>query len=190
MARLISFTADRPLRAHPLTWDVIALYRPYRTFQGPFIHVGGAVFDSWKQDELVKTEALLTEDINPENPNHRALAHRALIRTRLLQWDAANDDAEKVIPPLLSPMLSPTLVYIQSIEIQPSVIGLIAKGIALVGEGKKEDAYRACDLAFKHCHSDCVDILLAIKVRSPRGPLIPLRFSCLGCRRVYGRGVC
>ncbi|KAF8546305.1 hypothetical protein OG21DRAFT_1176634 [Imleria badia] len=115
------------------------------SFSGPFIHVGGAVLDSWRQGRLVETDALLTEDIDSENPSLRTLPHRALIRARLQQWDAANDDAEK------------------SINIRPSAIGLIAKGVALVGEGKKQEAYRACDLVFKYCDSDRVDILLAIK---------------------------
>lgn len=123
------------------------------------------MLDSWKQGQFVKTEALLTEDIDSGNPSHRALAHRALIRARLRQWDAANDDAEKVISaafPLQAYTNSNS--YPKSINIHLSVIGFIAKGIALVGEGKKQEGYRACDLAFKHCRSDRVDILLAIKV--------------------------
>ncbi|KAF8121560.1 hypothetical protein EV363DRAFT_1588655 [Boletus edulis] len=116
------------------------------SFNGPFMLVRDTVLDSWKQGQLVKTEGLLTEDIDKStNLDHRALAYRALIRTRLQQLDVAHDDVEK------------------SIKSQPSVIGFIARAIAFVSEGKMKEGYRACDLAFKHCHSDRVDILLAIK---------------------------
>ncbi|KAF8548112.1 hypothetical protein OG21DRAFT_1607087 [Imleria badia] len=137
---LATITEDRKITIRPLQETAILT-----SLSGPFIHVGGAVLDSWRQGRLVETETLLTEDIDSENPSHRALAHRALIRTHLQQWNAANDDAAK------------------SIKIQPSVIGLIAKSVALVGGGKKQEGFRACDLAFKHCHSERVDILLAIK---------------------------
>ena len=42
------------------------------------------------------------------------------------------------------------LIYIQVIEIQPSVIAYIAKGLVHVGKGEKDMAYRACDIAFEH----------------------------------------
>lgn len=80
-------------------------------WQGPFIHVGGPVLDLWKQGELVKAEALLSKDIDSQDPSYRTLAHRALIRSRLRDWDAANDDAQKVVFTLYG--LTPILIYTQ-----------------------------------------------------------------------------
>ena len=57
------------------------------------------------------------------------------------------------------------LVYNKAIEIQPSVIGYIAKSIALVGKGEKHKGYAACDIAFEHFHSSHVSFLLLVKVR-------------------------
>ena len=93
------------------------------------------------------------------------LASRALVRARLQQWDAAAGDAKQVIPGFLSHVLILTLIYTKSVKIQPSVIGLIAKSVALVRTGKKHEAYRACDIAFEHSHSTHVSFILLIKVR-------------------------
>ncbi|KAF8548670.1 hypothetical protein OG21DRAFT_1489192 [Imleria badia] len=53
--------------------------------------------------------------------------------------------------------------YHKSISIRPSVIGYIAKSVALIGSGKKEDGCRVFDLAFRHCPPKGVDLLLLIK---------------------------
>lgn len=52
----------------------------------------------------------------------------------------------------------------KSLKIQPSVMAYIAKGIALVGEGKVNDGYRACDLAITHSASNDAHFLRIIKV--------------------------
>ncbi|KAF8547212.1 hypothetical protein OG21DRAFT_1472561 [Imleria badia] len=112
----------------------------------PFVHINDTVLDSWKRDQLADTEASLTETIsNPEYKSHHALANRALVRARLQLWDLATDDAEK------------------SIDIRPSVVGCIAKSVALIGSGRKEDVHRVFDLAFRHCAAIDVDLLLLIK---------------------------
>ncbi|KAF8551265.1 hypothetical protein OG21DRAFT_303087 [Imleria badia] len=99
----------------------------------PDIRVDHAALDLWKYNQLADTEALLTAAIaTPQNPSHHLLAGRALVRARLRQWDAALGDAEK------------------SIKIESSIIGYIAKSVALVGKGEKHKAYRACDFAFDH----------------------------------------
>ena len=56
------------------------------------------------------------------------------------------------------------LIDIQSIKIKPSLFGYIAMSLALVGNGEKHKAYRACDIAFQHCHSSHVPFLLLLKV--------------------------
>ena len=84
------------------------------------------------------------------------------MRARLRQWDAAIADATKVFVALRSHALS--LISVKSIEIQPSVIGYSAKSVALVGNGEKHKAYRACDIAFQRFHSTHVAFLLLIKV--------------------------
>lgn len=77
----------------------------------------------------------------------------------------AIDDAEEVACLLL--YRRSMLIYIQSLNVQPSVFGYIAKSFTLVGNGEKHKAYRACDMAFQHCHSSHVSFLLLVKVGGP-----------------------
>ena len=88
------------------------------------------------------------------------------MRAHLFQWDEAIADATEVFLHLLSHAL--ILIHIKSIKIEPSVIGYIAKSIALAGKGEKHKAYRACDIAFEHFHSTHVTFLLLVKVCTPR----------------------
>ncbi|KAF8142122.1 hypothetical protein EV363DRAFT_1150633 [Boletus edulis] len=112
----------------------------------PEVRIDDAALESWKHSQLVTAEALLTAAIpTPQNPSHYALASRALVRARLQQWDAAIEDAT------------------ESIKISPSVIGYIARSVALVGKGEMRKAYRACDIAFQRSHSTHVPFLLLVK---------------------------
>jgi hypothetical protein len=137
------------------------------TFQQPDIRIEDAALHFWKDNQLTEAEALLTIAIRESrNPIHHALASRALVRARLRsKWDAAIVDATEVFVTLLSHALS--LMYIKSIKIQPSVIGYIAKSVALIGNGEKHKAYRTCDIAFERFHSTHVTFLLLIKVCIP-----------------------
>jgi len=56
------------------------------------------------------------------------------------------------------------LIYTKAINLQPSIIGYIAKSIALVGKGERHNGYRSCDIAFERFHSSHVTFLLLIKV--------------------------
>ena len=139
------------------------------TFREPDIQIDDAALHSWRHNQLANAEASLTAAIHDSrNPSHHALASRALVRTRLRQWDAAIADATQVCLVLLSRAMS--LICIKSIKIQPSVIGYIAKSVALVGNGEKHKAYRACDIAFERFHSAHVTFLLLIKVCIPCMP--------------------
>ena len=82
-----------------------------------------------------------------------------------------------------------SLIYIKSIKIEPSIVGYIAKGVALVGKGEKLKAYRACDIAFERFHSTHVTFLLLIKVCiSCTHHLAALSYLYfLGYHRVYGQ---
>jgi hypothetical protein len=53
---------------------------------------------------------------------------------------------------------------LKSIKIRPSVIGYIAKSVALIGGGRKAEGCLVYDFAFRHCHQNGVDLLLLIKV--------------------------
>ena len=133
------------------------------TFRELDIQIDDAALHSWKHDELENAEVLLTTAIHESRtPSHHALASRALVRARLRQRDGAIADATEVFVVLLYHALS--LIYIKSIKIQPSVIGYIAKSVALVGNGEKHKAYRACDIAFERFHSSHVTFLLLVKV--------------------------
>ena len=75
----------------------------------------------------------------------------------------------------------------QAINVQPSVIGFIAKSVALIGNGERHNGYRTCDIAFERFHLSHVSFLLLIKVC-----IFPIwsSLSCsypLGYYRVYGR---
>ena len=88
---------------------------------------------------------------------------------------------------LFSHTLALTTIYTKAIEIQPSVIGYIAKGVALVGKGDRHGGYRTCDIAFERFHSSHVSFLLLAKVCISR---IRFPLSCsspLGYHRVHGR---
>ena len=139
--------------------------RLHPTLQEPDIQIDDAALDSWKHDQLENADALLTAAI-PEsrNPNHHLFANRALVRARLQQWDAALIDAEQVLIALFSHSLTLMSIYTKAIKIEPSVIGYIAKSVALIGNGEKHNGYRACDIAFERFHSSHVTFLLLVKV--------------------------
>ena len=135
--------------------------RLHPTSQEPDIQIDDAALDSWKHGRLENAEVLLTTAVSESrNPNHHALASRALVRARLRQWDAALVDAEEVLVALFCHTLALTSIYTKAIEIQPSVIGYIAKSVALVGNGERHKGYRACDIAFERFHSSHVSFLL------------------------------
>ena len=141
--------------------------RLHPTFEEPIVQIDDTALNSWKLNQPADADASLTEAIrNSQNPDHHALASRALVRARLLQWDQAISDATEVSLYLLSHAL--ILIQIKSIKIEPSVIGYIAKSMALAGKGEKYKAYRACDIAFERFHSTHVTFLLLVKVCTPR----------------------
>ena len=159
------------------------------TFQEPDIQIDDTILDLWRHDQFANAEALLNAAIHGPRIRSHALASRALIRARLRQWDAAIADTTAVCVAPLSHALS--LIYIKSIKIQPSVIGYIAKSVALVGNGEKHKAYRACDIAFERFHSTHVTFLLLIKVCVPcTRAWLPSRSYSPGYHRVYGRRAC
>ncbi|KAF8129297.1 hypothetical protein EV363DRAFT_1400038 [Boletus edulis] len=109
-------------------------------------YITDAALRSWEQNCLVDVEASLTETTSDtRDKRHLALATRALVRSQLQYWDLAIEDAEK------------------SIGIEPSITGYIAMSVALIGNGQKEEGCRVFDLAFRHCDSTDMDILLLIK---------------------------
>lgn len=145
--------------------ESIPLSRLHPTFQEPEIHIDDIAIDAWNNNQLENAEVLLTRAIvDSRHPTQYVFASRALMRARLGKWDAAIDDAEKVFTTLYSHMPALTLIHIKSINVQPSVIGHIAKSVALVGQGKSHAGYRACDIAFEHFHSTHVTFLLLTKV--------------------------
>lgn len=61
-----------------------------------------------------------------------------------------------------------TGVYVQSLQIDQSPIGQIARSVALVGAGKEEDALDDFDFVFCDCDKSDNILLLVIKVRAWR----------------------
>ncbi|KAF8428478.1 hypothetical protein L210DRAFT_876295, partial [Boletus edulis BED1] len=112
----------------------------------PDLQIDDATLLLWKQDQLTNAEELLTVAITTSpNTTHHLLASRALVRAHLREWDTALVDAEKAVKSV------------------PTVIGYIAKSIALVGRGEKSEGYRTCDIAFARSHSSHLTFLLLIK---------------------------
>ena len=121
------------------------------------------------------------------SPIHHALASRALVRARLRQWDAALVDADEVLVLLFSHRLTLTSICTKAIKIQPSVIGYIAKSVALVGKGERHKGYQTCGIAFVCFHSSQLNFLLLVKVCIFQ-TCFPINYSYpLGYHRVYGR---
>ena len=145
--------------------DPSPVYRLHTTFQEPVIQIDDAALCSWMHDQFEEAEVSLTAAISESrDPIHDVHASRALVRARLRQWDAALVDAELVLVTLFSHAPPLTSIYTKAIEIQPSVIGYIAKSVALVGNGDRLSGYRACDIAFERFHSSHVSFLLLVKV--------------------------
>ncbi|KAF8435498.1 hypothetical protein L210DRAFT_3551412 [Boletus edulis BED1] len=145
-------TSSSPLRCTSLESDIrvddaaIPLSRLHPTLQEPDIQIDDAALDAWKNDQLENADALLTLAISEaHSSSHHALANRAIVRARLQKWDAALKDAE------------------MAIHVQPSIIALMAKSIAHVGNGEKDKGYRTCDIAFEPFHSSHVTFILLIK---------------------------
>ena len=162
---IVGASQQLPCSTHLSKQDPIPVSRLHPTFQDPVIQINDAALNSWKYDQLENADALLTAAIaESRNPNHHVLASRALVRARLRNWHAALGDAEQVLVALFSHAPTLTPIYTKAIEIQPSVIGYIAKSVALVGNGDRQGSYRACDIAFELFHSSHVSFLLLVKV--------------------------
>ncbi|KAF8430779.1 hypothetical protein L210DRAFT_3730379, partial [Boletus edulis BED1] len=118
----------------------------HRTFRQPDIETDDVALHAWKHDQLENADALLTTAISTSQRSiHHLLASRALVRTRLQLWDAALIDAA------------------MAINIQPTPIGFIAKGLAHVGKGERHKGYRTCDIASEHLHSSHHSFLFLTK---------------------------
>lgn len=138
--------------------------RLHLIFREPDFQIGIPTLDLWRLDQFTNAEASLTAAMITSNTTHYLLASRALVRTRLREWDTALVDAEMVLIALIAHTLTLTLIYTEAIDLEPSVIGYIAKSVALVGKGERHKAYRACDIAFARCHPSHATFLLLIRV--------------------------
>ncbi|KAF8123255.1 hypothetical protein EV363DRAFT_1356699 [Boletus edulis] len=112
---------------------------------GVFMHLNGVVQELWLQGNLGSALEVLSHDIVLNGKPHHTCANRALVQARLGKWSNALVDAE------------------MSIDVHPSVIGCIAKCIALSGQDRHEDSMQAFDLAFSYCGSEQVNYLLLVK---------------------------
>ncbi|KAH0832420.1 hypothetical protein J3R83DRAFT_13460 [Lanmaoa asiatica] len=126
------------------------------------MRIPGVIQQLWLHGDLESAMEILSRDIVLNGNSHHAFANRALVQARLQKWGNALVDAETVINH--ASFLDATLKYNrQSIDIQPSVIGCIARSIALGGQGRHEDSMQAFDLAFSYCRAEQVNYLLLVK---------------------------
>jgi WD40 repeat protein len=80
--------------------------------------------------ELSTAEMILTQEIKAHPTDYTSYATRSFVMARKLNWNHALQDAN------------------ESIRINPSLTGYIAKGIALYGKRQFRDAVKVFDLAF------------------------------------------
>lgn len=80
--------------------------------------------------ELSTAEKILAQEITANPNDYTSYATRSFVMSRKHDWDHALRDAN------------------ESIRINPSLTGYIAKGIALYGKRRLQDAMKAFDLAF------------------------------------------
>ena len=133
-------------------------------FQGPELDIDIIALNAWEHSQFTDAEALLTTAIPTSKKRHHVLASRALLRARLGQWDASLVDAIEMHVAPLSRTWTLTPCETKSIQIQRSFIGYVAKCVALVGEGEKDEGIRVCDISLQHFHSEHVTLLLLINV--------------------------
>lgn len=86
--------------------------------------------------DLSTAEKVLTQEITADAKNFASYANRSFVMARKLDWESAFQDANK------------------SLAIQTSLAGYIAKGIALCGKQRVEDARTAFDLGFTFTHGN------------------------------------
>ncbi|KAG1896594.1 WD40-repeat-containing domain protein [Suillus fuscotomentosus] len=103
--------------------------------------------DACLTGDLSFAEELLTQEIHINADDVISYANRSFVMARKHEWDHALDDA------------------IQSINIRPSLVGFISKGIALCGKGHVREARIAFDVAsmFTNQNSETNQFLLLIK---------------------------
>ncbi|KAG2051196.1 WD40 repeat-like protein [Suillus hirtellus] len=103
--------------------------------------------DACLTGDLSIAEELLTQEIHANADDFTSYAHRSFVMARKHNLDHALEDA------------------IKSINIKPSLIGFISKGIALCGKGHVREARVAFDVAsmFTNQNSETNQFLLLIK---------------------------
>lgn len=128
------------------------------------MRLSGVIQESWLHGELESASEILSRDIALNGKSHHTFANRALVQARLQKWGDALVSAEMVINNASFSHTKFKYIHFQSIDIQPSVIGCVARSIALCGQGRHEDSMQAFDLAFSYCRAEEVNYLLLIKV--------------------------
>ncbi|KIN93449.1 hypothetical protein M404DRAFT_36093 [Pisolithus tinctorius Marx 270] len=132
--------------------------------QLPLVQVSDETLKSWVQDDPTNTEMLLTEEIaSASSPSHSLLASRALIRARLKYLALAINDAKEASLHSHHSTYIFAHVHLKSLQVQSSPIGHVAMAVALLGQGDREGALCAFDLAFHDCEPHDNRILLLLK---------------------------
>ncbi|KAG0701427.1 hypothetical protein DFH29DRAFT_1000285 [Suillus ampliporus] len=109
--------------------------------------VNTTIYNACIAGDLHTAEELLTQEIDADDNRHDSYANRSVVRARNSDWDNALQDAVK------------------SIDIKPSSLGYVSKGIALCGKEQLWDAVESFDLTLMCLNRGLitVDILLLIK---------------------------
>ncbi|KAG1887514.1 WD40-repeat-containing domain protein [Suillus fuscotomentosus] len=121
--------------------------------------------DACLTGDLSIAEELLTQDVHTNVDDFILYANRSFVMARKHDWDHALDDG------------------IESVNIRPSLVGFITKGIALCGKGHVQEARIAFNVAsmFTNQNSQTNQFLLLIRVHSIHLPcyLLHLVFQAI-----------
>ncbi|KAG2127929.1 uncharacterized protein EDB93DRAFT_181708 [Suillus bovinus] len=145
--QLLSGGYDKKVLEWTVPEDALPVDAPMEHLLNMILSMNTTIRNACLTGDLHTAEALLTNEINADGSNYNSYANRSVVMARKLDWDCALTDACK------------------SVSIQPSLSGLISKGIALCGKMQFQDAMKAFDFAFTFTNEDLktVHLLSLIK---------------------------
>ena len=129
-----------------------------------------SVHEAWSHGKLERAEEILSKEItNPDCPEFvkYSLANRALVRARLRKWDEALEDAQTNLVIRTSSSM-PSLLNLLPTEannVDVPLITYVAKVFVLLGQGKRQEATEAFDIALCICDDDAKPSIELTKVR-------------------------
>ncbi|KAG8217048.1 hypothetical protein J3R82DRAFT_5039 [Butyriboletus roseoflavus] len=111
----------------------------------PLIDMNNDIFQAWIEQKFYEAETSVCREMGDNPHRAHAFAYRALLQAHMNQQHIAIKRAS------------------QSLAFRPTIIGHIAKAVALVGQGQHEPAFKAFDIVFCNCGAGETRFLLLIR---------------------------